>query len=64
MVEDYAYAGIDFRGDPDIPLPPGEKWGDIGKKQNPNIDICVFCLLMFFLFFMFLCIVTRPGIFM
>ena len=23
MVEDYAYAGIDFTGDPDLPLPPG-----------------------------------------
>ena len=23
MVEDYAYVGIDFRGDPDLPLLPG-----------------------------------------
>ena len=23
MIEDYAYAGTDFRGDPDLPLPPG-----------------------------------------
>ena len=23
MVEDYAYAGMDFTGDPDLPLPPG-----------------------------------------
>ena len=22
MIEDYAYAGIDFRGDPDLPVPP------------------------------------------
>ena len=32
LVEDYAYAGTDFRGDPDLPLPPGAQWGDIGKK--------------------------------
>ena len=35
MVEDYAYACIDFNGDPDLPLPPGGKWGDISKKQKP-----------------------------
>ena len=23
MVEDYAYTGMDFTGDPDLPLPPG-----------------------------------------
>ena len=23
MVEDYAYVGTDFTGDPDLPLPPG-----------------------------------------
>ena len=51
MVEDYAYAGTDFRGDPDLPLPPGGQWGDMDKKQNPKIAICVFCLLMFFIFY-------------
>ena len=34
MDEDYAYSGIDFTGDPDLPLPPGGQWGDIGKKQE------------------------------
>ena len=34
MVEDYAYAGTKFSGDPDLPLPPGGQWGDIGKKQK------------------------------
>ena len=33
MVEDYDYAGTDFTGDPDLPLPPGRQWGDIGKKK-------------------------------
>ena len=32
MAEDYAYAGTGFSGDPDLPLPPGGQWGDIGKK--------------------------------
>ena len=32
MVEDYAYAGTNFNGDPDLPLPPSGQWGDIGKK--------------------------------
>ena len=35
MIEDYAYAGKDFRGDPDLPLPPGAQWGDIGKNKKP-----------------------------
>ena len=32
MIEDYAYAGLDFRGDPDLILPEDTQWGDIGKK--------------------------------
>ena len=50
MIEDYAYVGTDFRGDPDLPLPPGAQWGDIGKKQNSKMAICVFCVLMCFIF--------------
>ena len=34
MVEDYAYAGTNFIGDLDLPLPHGGQWGDIGKKQE------------------------------
>ena len=34
MVKDYPYAGTDFTGDLDLPLPPGGQWGDIGKKQE------------------------------
>ena len=53
MIEDYAYAGIDFTGDPDLPLPLGEQWGDIGEKQeNPKMDENVF---MFFSVLYFLC---------
>ena len=42
MVEDYAYAGTYFRGDPDLPLPPDGQWGDMGKKKNPKMAIYVF----------------------
>ena len=34
MVEDYAYVGTDFSGDPYLPLPPSGQWGDIDKKQR------------------------------
>ena len=34
MVEDYAYAGIDFSSDPNLLLPLGGQWGDIGKKKE------------------------------
>ena len=47
MIEDYAYAGTDFRGDPDLPLPPGAQWGDIGKKKDPKM------LIVFFYFHVF-----------
>ena len=46
MVEDYAYAGTYFTGDPDLPLPPGGQWGDIGKKQE---TLTIENVFMFFL---------------
>jgi hypothetical protein len=30
-IEDYPYAGIDFSRDPEIPVPPGEERGEMGK---------------------------------
>ena len=53
MVEDYAYAGTDFTGDPDLPLPPRGKWGDIGKKQETLKMKNVFMFFMFFIFYYF-----------
>jgi hypothetical protein len=34
MVDDYAYVGLDFRGDPDLALPEDAQWGDLGKKYT------------------------------
>jgi hypothetical protein len=31
-LDDYPYAGIEFRGDPDMPLPPGAAYRDIGMS--------------------------------
>jgi hypothetical protein len=33
-LDDYPYEGIDFRGDPDMPLPPGSAYGDIGMSKS------------------------------
>ena len=35
-IDDYPYAGIDFRGDLDMPLPPGAAYGDIGKESQTH----------------------------
>ena len=51
MVEDYAYTGTDFRGDPDLLLPPGAQWGDIGKKQNPKMVIVFLCFNVLYFFY-------------
>ena len=32
VFSEYPYAGMDFRGDPDLVFPVGEQWGVIGKK--------------------------------
>jgi hypothetical protein len=57
MVEDYAYAGLDFHGDPDLLLPEDAQWGDLGKKYTN------FNLLNFFVFLTYLnvfCFIDLP----
>ena len=34
MMYDYAYAGLDFRGDLDLVLPEDAQWGDLGEKYT------------------------------
>ena len=31
VIQDFPYAGMDYPGDPDMALPPGEQWDDSGK---------------------------------
>ena len=35
-IDDYPYAGIDFWGDPDMPLLLGTTYGDIGNEYRPS----------------------------
>ena len=58
MVKDYAYAGMDFIGDPNLPLPHGGQWGEIDKKKETLKWIK--CFFVFFNVLYFLCQVTRP----
>jgi hypothetical protein len=41
-VDDYPYAGIDFRGDPDMLLPPGASYDTIGKQYFLYISFFAF----------------------
>jgi hypothetical protein len=45
MIEDYPYAGIDFSRDPEMPVPPGEERGEIGKSP-PILFFLFVCLYM------------------
>jgi hypothetical protein len=31
IIDDYAYAGLDFRRDPDLALPEDSQWGNLDK---------------------------------
>ena len=33
MIDDYAYDELDFCNDPDLVLPEGSQWGELGKKD-------------------------------
>ena len=35
-IDEYPYARIGFRGDTDMPLPPGAAYGDIGKESQTH----------------------------
>jgi hypothetical protein len=44
MVDDYAYASLEFRGDLDLVLPEGSQWGYLGKKYILSLQ----CFCYFF----------------
>jgi hypothetical protein len=43
MVDDYAYAMLDFQGDPDLVLPEDAQWGELGKKYTHFFLFKCFC---------------------
>jgi hypothetical protein len=47
MVDDYAYAQLDFRGDPNLALPEDAQWGDLGKKYTIFLFLNVFEFLSY-----------------
>ena len=51
-IDDYPYAGIDFRGDPDMPLLPGSSYGDIGNESRPLLFFLNFEVFNFFVCFL------------
>ena len=51
-IDDYPYAGIDFRGDLDMPLPPGVAYGDIGNESQ-TFFLKFFELLIFLRFLIY-----------
>ena len=51
-IDDYPYAGIDFCGDLDMPLPPGIAYGDIGKESQTHF--LSFELFNFFCVFLYI----------
>jgi len=49
FIEDWPYAGMDFRRDLDMQLPTREQWDDGGK----TLDHIIFYILFFMIFFRF-----------
>jgi hypothetical protein len=60
VIEDYPYAGIDFSRDPEIPVPPGEERGEMGKFTSLFccfvffLNICNFYVVFFYISFFFI----------
>ena len=48
VFDEYLYAGMDFRGDPDVVLPTGEQWGVIGKRFDHIFVYYFYNVLVFF----------------
>ena len=54
MIEDYPYAGIDFSRDPEMPVPPGEALGEIGKSPLVLFLFAYVIFMSFWIYIMFL----------
>jgi hypothetical protein len=61
MVDDYAYVGLDFRGDPDLALPEDTQWGDLSKKYTHFLFLNVFLIFYHIQMFLFLYIHPKTN---
>ena len=52
-IDEYAYAGINFRRDPNFQLPKGAQWGAIGKNVLTMLFYFPKVYTMFFYFDVF-----------
>jgi hypothetical protein len=51
-IEDFPYAGVDFRGSVDLLLPEGIQWDALGMKDNHNLVTNIF-VLFFICFYLY-----------
>jgi hypothetical protein len=58
MVDDYAYARLDFQGDPDLVLPEDAQWGELSKKLTIFSFLNIFVNFIIFKCFLY----VRPKI--
>ena len=47
VIQDFPYAGMDFRGYPDMVLPQGEQWDDRGTFIFTSFLIMYFCIFLY-----------------
>ena len=57
MIEDFPYAGIDFSRDLEIPVPPGEERGEMGKSPPLYFFCCIYNFYVIFVIYIifFIC---------
>ena len=56
-VDEYSYVGMDYHGNPDLPLLVNAQWGDIGM-------ISVFCVFLIYMIFFLYASLINMCIFM
>ena len=49
-IEDFPYAGVEFRGSMDLILPEGEDWDESGKRLSHTSSNLFFIFLMYMYF--------------
>jgi hypothetical protein len=62
MIDDYAYVGLDFHNDPDLVLPEGSQWGELGEKDILLLYCFCKCFQNIKCFYMFFNPITNQNI--